>query len=356
MTSLSAVWGLMAPFTMMALGTAPQVDTPDPSPPTAIEQALVERACSGVTAGRTFENDPHAQCLSAQLVSLRNDFGRDLRRLSASERNMLDSTCSRVQTSQGREAYLDCITGQLTALRNRRNRAKGAAAEPTPLAAPLGNAPPPETTPAQQGSPRTAMIIGGALLTIAAVAVGALVVIGNRRKRRTCRECGAAVPDSGDLCSNCRRSAAEALRRVATERLAQERAADEQQRKQRAQEEEHRRQAALKEEEARLRVLEEARQREEEARRREEEARRQTEETLRRCQVASVESRPVDEFDPYAVLGVPRDTTQERIRAAYEEAKSKYDHENVAHLGVDIQDYYQAKAEAVDRAYQMLAG
>src|SRR5437870_3785109 len=84
MTSLSIVWGLMAPFAMMALGTAPQVDTLDQSPPTAIEQALVERACSGVAAGRTFETDPHAQCLGAQLVSLRSDFGRDLRRLSAS--------------------------------------------------------------------------------------------------------------------------------------------------------------------------------------------------------------------------------------------------------------------------------
>ncbi len=355
MTSLSVVWGLMAPFAMMALGTAPQVDTPDPSPPTAIEQALVERACSGVAAGRPFENDPHAQCLSAQLVSLRTDFGRDLRRLLASERNMLDSTCSRMQTSLGREAYLDCITGQLTALRNRRNRVKGAAAEPPPLAAPLANAPSPET-PAAQASSRTAMIIGGVLLTIAAIAAGALVLVGSRRKRRTCRECGAAVPDSGDLCSNCRRSAAEEMRRVATERLAQERAADEQQRKQRAQEEEQRRQAALKEEEARRRVLEDARQREEETRRRDEEARRQRADALRRSQVAAIESRPVDEFDPYAVLGVGRDTTQERIRAAYEDAKSKYDHENVAHLGVDIQDYYQAKAEAVDRAYQMLAG
>jgi hypothetical protein len=354
MTSLSVVWSVMAPFAMMAIGTAPQIDTPDPSPPTAIEQALVERACSNVASGRTFETDPHAQCLAAQLVWLRNDFGRDLRRLSASERSMLDSSCSRVQTSQGREAYLDCITGQLTALRNRRNRAKGAAAEPPPVTAPLANTAPPDTTSAQRASSPTAMIIGGVLLTIAAIAAGALALLRNRRQR-TCCECGAAVPDSGDLCSDCRRSAAEEVRRVATERLTQERAADEQQRKLRAQEEEQRRRAARKEEEARLRVLEDARQREE-TRRREEQARRQAEDALRRSQVAAVESRPVEEFDPYVVLGVPRDTTRERIRAAYEEAKTKYDHENVAHLGVDIQDYYHAKAEAVDRAYQMLAG
>jgi hypothetical protein len=175
-------------------------------------------------------------------------------------------------------------------------------------------------------------------------------VVKGRRVRRTCRECGAVIADSGDLCSTCRHAAAEALRRAATERLAQERALDEQQRKARAQEEERRRQAAQQEEDARLRALEEARQRDEEKTRRREE-----EEALRRSHAVPV-SQMAEEFDPYAVLGVPHDTTQERIRAAYEEARSRYDRENVAHLGVDIQEHYQAKAQAVDRAYQMLAG
>jgi hypothetical protein len=338
---------------MMALGTAPQVDAPEPIP-TAIEQALIERACSSVRPGPTLETDRHAQCLDVQLASLRADFGRDLRRLSASERSLLDSTCSRLQSTHGSEAYLTCLADQLTALRTRRTRAKGAAAELAPAAVPLAGAPSPDTSPAPQTSSRTSLIIGGVILTIAAIAAGALVVLKGRRVRRRCRECGAMVTDSGDLCSNCRHAAAEALRRVATERLAQERAADEQQRKRRAQEEEQRRQAAQQEEDARLRVLEEARERE-----REEEARRrEAEDALRRSLAATaVESPPVEEeFDPYVVLGVPRDTTQERIRAAYEEAKSKYDHEHVAHLGVDIQDYYETKAQAVARAYQMLAG
>jgi hypothetical protein len=158
------------------------------------------------------------------------------------------------------------------------------------------------------------------------------------------------VPDSGDLCSTCRHAAAEALRRVATERLAQERGADRQERKQRAPEEEQRRQAARQEEEARLREHEEARQRAEDARR------RQAEDALRQRQPAAVSHTVEEEFDPYAVLGVPRDTSPERIRSAYEEARSKYDHDNVAHLGVDIQEHYKAKAQAVDRAYQLLAG
>src|SRR4051812_21299606 len=110
MTSLSVAWSLMAPIAMMALGTTSQVETPEPSP-TAIEQALIERACYGVPPALTLtlETDPRAQCLSAQLASLRADFGRDLRRLSASERSLLDSKCSRLQTTHGSEAYLTCI-------------------------------------------------------------------------------------------------------------------------------------------------------------------------------------------------------------------------------------------------------
>jgi hypothetical protein len=343
------VSSLVAPFAVMALASAPQADTPDPSPPTTIEQALIERACSTVASGRAFETDPHVQCMSAQLATLRADFGRDLRLLSAAERKLLDSTCSRLQATQGREAYLDCIIGQLTALHGRRNRASHAAAEPAAATAPPPSAPPADAPPALASTPR-GVIVAGALVAVAVIAGSALVVLNRRRVRRTCRECGAVVPDSGDLCPTCRRAAAEALRRVTTERLAQERAADEQQRQQRAQEEAQRRQAAQHEEDARLREHEEARQREEDARRLE------AEEAFRRRQPVVI-SRPVEEeFDPYAVLGLPRDTTRDKIRAAYEEARSKYDHENVAHLGVDIQEHYQAKAQAVDRAYQMLAG
>jgi hypothetical protein len=191
---------------------------------------------------------------------------------------------------------------------------------------------------------------------MALIAGSAFVVIRRRRPQRTCRECGAAVPDSGDLCSACRHAAADTLRRVATERLAQERAADEQQRRLRAQEDEQRREAARHEDEARLREHEEACQREEAARRQQEDVRRLAEESFRRSQPAAAAQAIEDEFDPYAVLGVPRDTSLERIRAAYEEARSKYDEDSVAHLGVDVQEHFKAKAQAVDRAYQMLAG
>ena len=98
------VWSLLAPFTMMAaLGAGLQVDTPDPGAPTAIEQALMEHACSRTQASET----DRQECLSAQLLSLRADFGRDLSRLSGPERKTLDSVCSKIRDVRGREAYLE---------------------------------------------------------------------------------------------------------------------------------------------------------------------------------------------------------------------------------------------------------
>src|SRR6202521_1041406 len=116
------VWSLMALFTMMAaLGAGLQVGTPDPGGPTAIEQALIEHACP-LNLTRAEETLEHRQCLSAQLQSLRTDFGRDLSRLSGSERRTLDSSCSKIRDARGREAYLECLGAHLVVLRNRRGR------------------------------------------------------------------------------------------------------------------------------------------------------------------------------------------------------------------------------------------
>ena len=68
-------------------------------------------------------HDAHGKCLDAQLLKLRSEFGRDLSRLSTPERSKLDSTCSRLQTPREREAYLDCLHGQLASLSARRSRA-----------------------------------------------------------------------------------------------------------------------------------------------------------------------------------------------------------------------------------------
>ena len=126
----------MAPFTVMALGAGLQVGTPDLSGPTAIEQALIEHACP-LNLTRAEETAEHQQCLSAQLLSLRADFGRDLSRLSSPERRTLDSVCSKIRDAGGREPYLECLGAQLLALRNRRTRAN----PPAPDAAAASQSP-----------------------------------------------------------------------------------------------------------------------------------------------------------------------------------------------------------------------
>jgi preprotein translocase subunit Sec63 len=90
---------------------------------------------------------------------------------------------------------------------------------------------------------------------------------------------------------------------------------------------------ARREEEARL---------EEQQRRREEEARERSEYGLD------------EQFDPYAILGLPPDASRDSIDSAYEEARTKYDAEQVSHLSAEVQEHYKLKAQAVERAYQML--
>jgi hypothetical protein len=136
------------------------------------------------------------------------------------------------------------------------------------------------------------------------------------------------------------------VRFAAAERADQQRAQQEEQRRLSEYEEEQRRQKARHEEEAPLREQEEARQRVKDARQREEEAARQRSLVA----VASQEA-----FDPYAVLGVPRDATKEDIRAAYQQAKLKYDPDQVIHLSEEVQAHFRAKAQEVDRAHQKLS-
>jgi len=348
----SIVWSLMVPLAVIALGAEPQVNTPDLSEPTAIEQALIERLCSVTPALAALEPAAHQRCLDARLLSMRADFGRDLSRLSASERRTLDSVCSRVRTTQGREGYLDCLAAQLVSLHNRRSHANPAAAasEEAPPAAPLVSPPVSPAPPARQASSQVGLLIGAALVTVLVAAGVVLVAMRARRARRKCRVCGTVVPDSGDLCQTCRHEAAAVLRRAATERANQKRSQEEEERRQREQEEDQFQQKVRQDEDARLRQQEEMRQQAEAARR------RQSEAVVQRSQ-AAISSKEADEvFDPYAILGVVRDTSPEEIRVAYEAAMLKYDQGEVSHLGDEVQAHFKAKARAVERAYHMLAG
>ena len=347
MTCSFTVWSLAAPFAAMTLGAVPQ-PAPESAPPTALETALTERTCSiGVHASIT-DPDSHSQCVASQLTSLRANFGRDLRRLSAAERNALDSACNRINSAVTREAYLDCLNAQLVALKLRRAKATHPPPEQTSAAEPVAaTTAAVEPQPARDQAPRSSFIVGAVTIMIAIVAATVLIVV--KRRRRRCRACGKVITDSGDLCATCRREAAGALRHAAAERAEHKRALEESERQKKAREEEEREKRARAEDETRIRLAEEARRREEEARTREDE-----EAEHRSQQVAAAEAESI--FDPYAVLGVGRDAGPDAIRAAYEAAKVKYEPDSVSHLGVDVQEYYKSKAEAVTRAYEMIDG
>ena len=341
-------WTLMAPITVMALGAGLQVGTPDPGGPTAIEQALMEHACA-LSLTRASETVQHQQCLSAQLLSLRADFGRDLSRLSGPERRTLDSACSKIREARGREAYLECLSAQLLALRNRRSRAnppssEAAAASQSPVVSVPSSSPPAPAGQAPSWSSR--LWIGATLLTVIVVAGAGFLVAKARRPPRTCRVCGGDIPESGDLCQKCRHDAAEAVRFAAAERADQQRAQQEEQRRLSEHEEEQRRLKARQEEEASLRHQEEARQQERDARQREEEK--------AASQPSLGAMAPQEMFDPYAVLGVPRDASKEDILAAYQMARLKYDPDQVIHLSEEVQAHFRAKAQEVERAHQKL--
>lgn len=345
------LWILMAPFAVMALANL-QAGAAEQSAPTAIEQALMEHACSTTLPLGALASDVHEACLRGQLVMLRADFGRDLGRLSASDRRTLDSVCGGIREDRGRDAYLDCLGTQLASLRSRRSRGRAAPSDaaappPAPVSAPSTTpaAPAPQASLAVGRS--SGLWIGAALLALGVAAGGVFLAMRARRAPRKCRVCGKDVPVAGELCQECRHEAAEALRRAAAERADEQRAQEEERRRKSELEEEQRRQRARQEEEERLRQQqqEEVRQRENEARRRREE------EADRRSQAAASQ----EEFDPYAVLEVSRDASKDAIRAAYEEARLKCDPAQVSHLGMEIQEHFKAKLQAVERAYQMLA-
>jgi hypothetical protein len=311
---------LIASWALLALAAVPQEKASDSPPPSPIEQALMEHVCGG--ARPIGETAIYQACLNGQLQSLRGDFGIDLKGLAPVERKALDSGCSPLRMD--REAYVRCLSDQLIALRNRRNRSRQPASSetspPSPAQADLQAttvASPVVTQAVSQPSSQSAVLWFGAIIATLVVGGGALLALKPRArgmpKTPQCRVCG-NLPESGDLCQQCRHEAAEAMRRAAAER------AEEQRARERANEEEERR------------------QREDEPR-----ARRQA---------ADV---PDDEFDPHDVLGVQKGASLEVIRAAHAEAKAKYDPKLAVDFGgAELQAYFEAKAKAVERAFQLL--
>ncbi len=218
------VWSLMAPLTVLAFGTGLQTGAPESNAPTAIEQALIEHRCRTSIAAGAPGTDAYQECPGVQLLSLRTDFGRNLSRLSAAERESIDSACNKISASKGRDAYVECLSGQLVPLSNRRSRAKpdSSAAAPPPREIAPSASPAPLPTPASSSSP--GLWIGITLMALGVAACGVFLVMRARPSPRKCRVCGVSVSDSGDLCQKCRHEAAETVKRAAADHADHQRA------------------------------------------------------------------------------------------------------------------------------------
>jgi hypothetical protein len=333
--------------TSSAAGAAAFQVAPDPDPPSAIEQAILDHDCS---AKRTAGGNEAAYdaCSATRLISLRADFGRDLKGLSNAERRALDTVCNRVRTVDGRDAYIGCIINQLAALSARRAHAKPATAEAAVVPSPVPASPANTPTPPRSGWP-IVWWIGGGLVVVAGGAAGAFAFT-SRRPTSRCRVCAVILDGAGDLCPSCRREAAEALRRAAVERAAEDQAREDAARRQRELVEEQRREQARRIDEERAQH-EERLQREAQTRQETEDARRHAEEERRRRELDTASAA----CDPYAVLGVTHEAGVDAIEKAYRAAKAKYAPEEVEHLGDEAQAYYREKAAAVERAYETIA-
>ena len=318
--------------------------------PTPLEVALAEFACGPQAAGTT--DDAHYQCINAGIDELRAQFGYDLSRLTAAHRRKIDKACGKLREAGGHDAYVACVSGELATMRTKKAAPEAAAsdaAEPAPDA----SAPPADAPPPPPASSPWMVWLAGFLGVGVLAGAGGVVALRVKAARHRCKTCGAKVPPTSDLCPDCRKQAAEALRHAAAERADRERAVTDEKRRLEEAEQQRARELA----EAQMRhEQEEQRQRErleEEGRQREEEKRRHASER----QGARGSSAAGEEvFDPYAILGVAHDAGQDAVAAAYEEARLKYDPTSVSHLGDEVQSYYKAKAAAVERAYQMIAG
>jgi hypothetical protein len=333
----------------MALAIGVQTGT-DPVIPTAIERGLVERACKDSAE----QPDVNEKCRDEKLTAMRTDFGKDLAKVKVDDRKKVDATCSPLLADaalKGRGPYFDCMLEQLTAItmRSRRKTANAAAdAAPAPSDEPAAAPAPPPAPPSGMSTPT--MIVA----TLGVVALGGVVAFVAMRSRggrkpamRKCKSCGADVPDA-ELCANCRREAAEALRRANAERVEQQRQAAEEARREQEREATRIEQAKMREvEAARVRAYDEQREREHASK----VAEAVTPNAPELPAPTGYEEEPTD---PHVILGVAPDASAEAIAAAYQQAKKKYDPDLVGHLSEEVQTHYREKAAAVEKAFQTL--
>jgi DnaJ-domain-containing protein 1 len=59
-------------------------------------------------------------------------------------------------------------------------------------------------------------------------------------------------------------------------------------------------------------------------------------------------------FDPYAELGVQPNATEVEVKSAYKAMMALYHPDRVQHLGPELQEVAKRKAQALNRAYELL--
>jgi hypothetical protein len=350
------VVAVMGPDTAAAAG---QVQAPDPRVPTSIELALAEHSCGPQTPTRT--DAAHFECLSAAVGALRAHFGYNLGRLSAAQRNAIDRSCGPRRTAEGRDAYVGCVSRELASLGpgetaptavTATTTARGPVAAPAPVAASV------ESTPRTASSSTWVIWLIGLLAVCGGVGAGIAVARRGKPAQHACRNCGTTVPSTADLCPDCRRHAAEAIRHAAAERAERERILHEET----APKLEHVKEPPRAPEAAAGWFQHEPEQHDQQARvedRAEEEVRLPEEQ----AQSCSVERQPEndpavtgdDVFDPYAILGLSPGATRDAVVEACARARAKYDPIAVEFLGDEVRHHYEAKAGAIERAYRMLS-
>lgn len=332
---------------------------------TPLEQAVIEHACR--LPGQAMRTaDAYESCLASQLDGLRAEFGRDLKKLSAGERRTIDRACTALRTERGRDAYVACLDDRLTALVAGRGRTRPAVslAAPPPVT-PIELAPIPAASPevpVQADAPTSSGMrwVGLFLVLLGAAGVAAWWKSRQRPAIALCRVCG-QLAQSGDLCAACRHEAAETQRRAVAERgavqvtghhaaIAHSDAHDSIS----PERDGHQREVEQVDLDERRLALERADAlRVQQEQEREAVRRRQAEHREWQAAAASVIA-DEEAFDAHAVLRIAADATPEQIRAAYDEARQKYAPEQVAHLGIELQNHYRKRAEAVERAFELL--
>src|SRR5262245_25886372 len=189
-------------------------------------------------------NDPSARerCTGDQRQALRAEFGFDLSRLSPAERGKLDASCSHLRDKVDVDPYVKCLAHGLASLRPK--WAAGRLTQPG-LPTPTGvvaQAPAPAAAAATpQGSSMVIPIAAGVGLVVAVV--GVVVAKKMRGPKQVCRECGAAMEGTGDLCPDCRHRAAAALKQAKIDQAEHDRTEKDRQRRLQAEVDDRQRQA-----------------------------------------------------------------------------------------------------------------